>query len=487
MRPLVALHHIYLPGKGGRRSLHSAVAHAKYMGNPKKEELVRDDEAVREQGLDEAAVHARYAAHRPGSTGMFGPDPNTLVDEAQVLQAIRSHQGPVWRVIVTVHEDDVRAMGGQLYHRAAWEHALRTVLPKMADEMGIPASKLRWAAAMHRKVGPEVVAAGKTPTCHVHILLWSEDPEKGYLNRKGIDAMRRAWTSELYAPAREALGKEKSELRQQIAHQSRLMLGQSSAEVLGARLAAISAELPGKGRLAYAYMPAPVKRQLDAAAGWLLAQPELRAQAARYGDIAAEMASHYSYDPQKHEQARENALQDLRQRLAGGVLRAAVGYDDKLAWKSIQEDVWRATRGGGETPEALTAPVREAVSRLASTPSRDAALAEARALLAGPLQPAMKDLAARAERRGKPEGASERVQRAQERLEAAIARRLERSADYVRDARAFQARQAAAGLMMALQSTIRDAEREVLRAAAREAEEEAERKRQAARAAERAI
>ncbi len=487
MRPLVALHHIYLPGKGGRRSLHSAVAHAKYMGNPKKEELVRDDEAMREQGLDEAAVHARYAAHRPGSTGMFGPDPNKPLDEAQVLQAIRSHQGPVWRVIVTVHADDVRAMGGQLYHRAAWEHALRTVLPKMADEMGIPPDALRWAAAMHRKVGPEVVAAGKTPTCHVHILLWSEDPEKGYLNRKTIDAARRAWTSELYAPARQALGQEKSALRQEITEQSRLVLGHSSAEDLGARLAEIAAELPGKGRLAYAYMPASVKAQLDETAAWLLSQPELRSQAERYGAIAAELASHYSYDPHRQEEARENAMQDLRHRLAAGVLKAAVGYDDRLAWQSIQEDVWRATRGGGETPQALADLVREAVSRLASAPSRDAALAEARVLLNGPLQEAKEELTARAERRGKPDDAAERAKRTRERLEAAIARRLERSAEYVRDARAYRARQAASGLMMALQSTLRDAERQALRAAAREAEEEAERKRQAARDAERAM
>ncbi len=487
MRPLVLNAHIYMPGKGGKRSLFSAGKHLNYMGNPKKEELVRDDEAMREQGLDEAAVHARYAAHRPGSTGMFGPERDKPVDEKEVLQAIRSHRGPVWRIIVSVHEDDVRAMGGQLYHRAAWEDAARTVLPKMADEMGIPADALRWAAAMHRKVGPEVIAAGKTPTCHVHILLWSEDSEKGYLNRQGIDAARRAWAHELYAPAREALGKEKSALRQQITQQSRLLLGQGSAEDLGARLAAIAAELPGKGRLAYAYMPAPVKKKLDEAADWLLSQPEMRAQAERYGAIAAELASHYSYKTQRHDEARENAMQDLRERLAGGVLRAAVGYDDRLAWQSIQADVWRATRGGGEAPKALSGPVREAVSRLASAPSRDAALKEARALLSGPLQEARDELAARAERRGKPDDAAERARRAQERLEAAIARRLERSAEYVRDARAFQARQAASGLMMALQSTIRDAERAALRAAAREAEEEAERKRQAARDAERAI
>ena len=77
--------------------------------------------------------------------------------------------------------------------------------------------------------------------------------------------------------------------------------------------------------------------------------------------------------------------------------------------------------------------------------------------------------------------------RAQDRLERLVARRLERSAEYVADARVYQASHIAGGLARAVYATVRQAERDALLAAAREAEEEAQRKRQAARDAERAI
>ncbi|EQD26016.1 hypothetical protein B2A_15821, partial [mine drainage metagenome] len=228
MRPLVIRAHIYMPGKGGgRRSLRSAVAHLKYMGNPKKEELIRDDEALRDRGdTDEAAIHARYAGHRPGSTGLFGPDRDVPVNEAALAKELGDHKGPVWRLIVSVTEADARAMGGQLMGRPSWEDACRAAIPKMAQEMGIPAADLRWTAAMHRKEGHP----------HVHVLMWSADRERGYLNKRGLDASRRAWVSELYAPARDRLGTEKSQLRKDITEQSRLVLGRTDAADLGQQL-----------------------------------------------------------------------------------------------------------------------------------------------------------------------------------------------------------------------------------------------------------
>ena len=477
MRPIILRVHIYTPSGKGKHSMAAAVAHSKYMRSPRKEELVHRNEADRDRGESEAAIHSKYMAERPGSEGLFGPA-GVVMDGAKIDAEIARHTGPVWRLVVSVHEDDVRAMGGQLMHRPAWEDAVRAAIPKMAEGMGIPAADLRWSAAMHRKQGHP----------HVHILLWSADPAKGFLGKQGLDRSKRAWASELFAPAREALGREKSALRQEITTQSRLLLGHTDAESLGARLAAIAEALPGQGRLAYSYMPADVKAKLDATADWLLRQPDLAVQAQRYGDIAAEIASHYSTDPARHEAAREKAMADIRQRMASGILRAAVGYDDRLAWQSIQTDVWRAARGQGDADPALTGLVREAVSRVATAHGdRDQALAEARQLLVGPLHQQAEALQARAARRGTEEGREQRVQRTQERLERVIARRLERTAEYVADARAYRASAAATGLARALQATIRDAERDALRAAAREAEEDAERKRAAAREAERAM
>ena len=475
LRPIVLRVHIYQPGGRGRHSMAAAVAHSKYLRNPRKEELVRQDESNRDRGLEEAAIHRRYMEERQGSEGLFGPV-GAVLDGPTIDRELAIHRGPVWRLIVSVAEDDVRQMGGRLLHRPAWEDAIRAALPKMAEEIGIPQADLRWAAAMHRKEGHP----------HVHILMWSVDPTKGFLSKKGLDAARRAWAHELYAPERDRLGREKSALRQEITTQSRLLLGRTDAAELGQRLAAIAESLPGQGRLAYAYMPAPVKVRLDETAAWLLRQSELAVQAKRFGAIAAELASHYSTDPARHAAARKKAMQDLHQRLAGGVLRAAVGFDERLAWQQIGTDVWRATRGQGEADRSLTAAVQAAISRLAAhRGQRGDVMAEVRKLLEGPLQQQAQALLDRAARRGTEETRGARMQRAQDRLERLVAQRLQRSAEYVADARAYRASHVAGGLARAMYATVRQAEREALLVAAREAEEEAVRKRQAVAQAER--
>ena len=403
MKPLILRAHIYTPGGKGRHSMAAAVAHSKYMRSPKKEELVHQDEALRDRGLDEVQIHARYMADRPGSEGLFGPS-GAVLDGPAIDAELARHTGPVWRLIVSVHEDDVRSMGGALLRRPAWEDAARAVLPRMAQEMGIPADSLRWSAAMHRKQGHP----------HVHVLVWSADPSKGFLSKQGLAAARRAWAHELYGPERDRLGKEKSALRQEITATSRLLLARTDAAELGAQLAAISQTLPGHGRLAYAFMPGDVKAKLDATADWLLRRPELAAQAKRYGDIAAELATHYSTDPARHAEAREKALQDIRQRMASGVLKAAVGFDERLAWRQVSDAVYRTARVGRaaqaqQTPVAVEETdilgaiqphVKAAVSRLARNLASEAAHQEARALLALPdVAPLVAPVLDRAERR----------------------------------------------------------------------------------------
>ncbi len=472
MRPLVVKVHIYRPGGGRSYGLPAACGHLRYMNSPKKEELVTDAASMREQLQDEAAIHAKYMDERPGSQGLFATDPDHPPDQATLQREIAKHQGPVWRLFVSVHEDDAREMGGALMRRQSWEDACRVVLPKMAEEMGIPAGQIRWAAAMHRKEGHP----------HIHLLIWSQDPGKGFLGRDGLDKSKRAWVSALYAPERERLGEEKSALRAAIGEEFREALGRTTTDEFARRLTGIAASLPGQGRLAYGYMPASVKRQVDEAVDHLLrASPELRAMADRFADIAAEMAKHYSYKAERHEAAREKAMADLRQRLGGALLRAAVAMDERTAWQSVANEVAHAAMGRSEASPTLTAFVREEVSRLAQDPSEKAALDAARRLLTShEMAERVRDLLENAARRGPADGAAERAARARERLEATVAGRLLGSAEYVRDARRFSVGQMYSGIGRALAATIQQAERDARLAEAQALEEEAQRRRQAA-------
>ena len=459
MRPLIVNARFYLPGPSRHENARN---YMRYIANPSRDDLARWDETLRQRDLEsEQTLYALHIQERPGSQGLFGPTMDGPVSEAELERVFGDHRGPIWSLVVSVHHDDAVAELPELLGRAAWEDALRLAMPQVGAIMQIPPWDLHWVAAMHRRP--------KDGSPHAHILFWSDDPTKGVRRRAGqtyhtiapkaLDALKRLWTSELYGPVRDRLGKEKSGLRAEAGETAWQVLGHSQAEELGSRLAEIAENLPGHGRLAYAYMPAVVKGQVERVLVWLLEQPDLKPIAKRYGDIAAEMASHYSTDPERHEQARQNAIADLRHRLAGGVLRQAAGFDQGLAWRAVTDDIWAAVRGHGEADAALQAAIQRAVNGVSTgrmTPGQ-----AAQSLLSTPeLSAHMVRLQAAAAKRGDPAKVAERQARLVRRLAGVLEGRIERSSRYVRRSRGYWAATAVGVWSAAIAATARQAERE---------------------------
>lgn len=481
LRPLVVKLHFYHPQGQGKATMAGATAHLKYMGAPKKEELVREHEVLREAGVEEALIHARYMGERPGSEGYFGPDSSKPPDVHEMQSAIASHNGPIWRLIVSVAEDDALAMGGDLMHRKAWEDAVRSSIPKMAHEMGL--KNVRWTAAMHRKEGHP----------HIHLLLWENEPkrQRGKLSSHELTSSKRAWVSALYGPERERLGREKAALRQTIKERGAEAVKEATATreprltnadqgELVRRLVRIKEGLPGSGRLALAYMPAPLKQEILDVADWLLRSDASLWQATqRYGVIAGEMAQHYSDAPEAHAKARDKALTDIKERMASAILRGAVSLDKQAAWREVSGSVWSAMRGEGDTVDAaFSARVQRAVSDLASHPTKSQAQAEARRLLADPSVAASLDrMIQRATSHLPAEKQAERAEQLRTQVEARMAATLLRNATYVRDYRIQAVSTMVGGMFQGLMRDVQKLEREAERIAA---EEEALLKRRAA-------
>lgn len=320
LRPLYMGLHFYLPASSGT-SHGAAVAHARYMVNPKKEELVRSD----------PSIHAQYMAERPGSAGLFGPDPEQEPELSRVVATIRKHPGPVWRLIVSVTEADARLLAehgpASLLHRAGWETACRAAMPQLAEELGL--SSIDWAAAMHRKEGHP----------HIHLLLWETTGrrQQGRVSAGERRAMRSLWIRELYRPVREPLQAEKHQVRESLREAARqlgpgvsptLTLTPMARRELAARLLSIAQHLPAHGRLAMAYLPRPVRDEVRETASWVLREiPEFQALAERYQELAAEMARHHSDGATWRQQARVNAWRDLMDRVSPVLMRVAVEWD----------------------------------------------------------------------------------------------------------------------------------------------------------------
>jgi hypothetical protein len=309
---------------------------------------VGDEDYLVERGT--AAGHVKYAAERPGSSGLFGQDGEPVPDWLEVGSKLARHNLPVWRVIVSLRQDDAERLG--LAEREKWQAAIENGVNNALKAMHLDPDHTRWVAAFHRKEGHP----------HCHVVIWEEEHgaarRQGYLEpgeRKGVF---RSFAREVFREERDRLTAEKTAIRDTIRElagnditkvakfmsevkmarlEARAFLGSSPKmlpvltpgreDVLVSKLQELAGIMPGKGRVALAYMPPEVRDKAREIAGWLLKQPGFSQSAVRYQELARQLASHYTMQPGDLDDAARKAYDDIRDRVAQVVLKGAVAIN----------------------------------------------------------------------------------------------------------------------------------------------------------------
>lgn len=133
-----------------------------------------------------------YIATRPhtepiqGKHGLFsthGVDIN-LEEEAE---KVREHEGNIFTVIVSLKRHDAERLGYNYAER--WRTLVQNQIDDIAKEYKIPPGSLKWFGAFHNE----------SHHPHIHLLLYSTDKfEKGFINKKGIDNLRRLFGTEIF-------------------------------------------------------------------------------------------------------------------------------------------------------------------------------------------------------------------------------------------------------------------------------------------------
>ncbi|MTI85638.1 MAG: relaxase [Firmicutes bacterium] len=359
MPPFVMKIKFYKPGNNTRDK---NAAHINYIatrpGADRGEPEVgdRDPDAGRD-GLDPAG-HVKYAAERPGSHGLFGPDEKT--PGLKVIQdELQQHDGIVWRAVLSLREDTAKRLG--FVSRESWESALRAGMPEAARAMGISENNLRWVGAFHAEAGHP----------HVHLVIWEREPKRtrGVISNGERKEVRKAFMRPIYAAERSRLGAEKSAIRDMIRdvtrgemflerdwagqvkkarHEVRILEGDppgvapglydSDREELARRLEGLAKIMPGKGRIALKYMPEDVKAEAREISDWILGKPGFVTSVSRHKEIARELASHYTSRDESLSQAEQNVYDDLRDRVAQLVLKNAAQAQGRDRYKSAGRD-----------------------------------------------------------------------------------------------------------------------------------------------------
>ncbi|TCO53963.1 hypothetical protein EV203_1575, partial [Caldanaerobacter subterraneus] len=121
-------------------------------------------------------------------------------------------------------------------------------------------------------------------------------------------------------------------------------LDQTTKEELLEKLKELSKIMPSHGRIAFAYMPEEVKEKAKEITDWLLKQPGFSQSVERYKDLAKELASHYTSNPEILKKVADKAYEDIQKRVTQIVLKgaAALQKDPSKVINTVWRSAWRA-------------------------------------------------------------------------------------------------------------------------------------------------
>lgn len=253
--------------------------------------------------LDEDAdgIYMHYIATRPRAEkheghGLFGAEAH--VDLKQAMQELNAHEGNVWTIIYSLRREDAARLGYD--NAASWRALLQSKQADFAEAMQIPPSQLRWYAAFHDE--------GDHP--HIHMMLWSDDPEYGFLRKNNLLHLQSALTNTIYADElkeiyikKDAAYKDVTEAARETMRNiiDRMESIQSPPEIIQQKLLELANELTSvSGKKQYGYLKKPLKEMVDSLVDELETIPEVAAYYTEWNSLRDTLEGYYKSTPRQH-------------------------------------------------------------------------------------------------------------------------------------------------------------------------------------------
>lgn len=209
--------------------------------------------------------YAKYIATRPraerfGSHGLFTDD-GVPVQLTKVMDNLNNYKGNIWTVIISLQREDAERLGFNTGER--WRDMLRTQTETLSKNFKIPMSNLKWYAAFHNE--------GHHP--HIHMIVYSENPDDGYLSQRGVENIRSAVARDIFADDLYAVYERQTEQRDTLRADSRELIadivskindGSYDNKVVEELLVKLADRLSKtSGKKVYGYLKSDVKDIVD--------------------------------------------------------------------------------------------------------------------------------------------------------------------------------------------------------------------------------
>ena len=312
------------------------------------------------------ANHLRYIGERPGVAlnenmkhGLFGEidgvksEENENLDEMCGYVKTMTLKGTImYRAIISLTEADAVRLGYNDPQK--WHDLLKRKFPEICDKIGISMSSLEYSAAVHPDVGH----------VHCHLIFWDKSQrvkKNAFVPPKVANDIRIMLTKDVFGEEMSELYKIKNEARsaslnnlrgffadftktfedmnakdfneatERLKRNGEFATGRliynrfKNADMRGfaADLLKLCEKVPRTGRLDMEFMPPDVKTDIHDFVRKILAKnTACNREFLKYLNAAEELSKYYSMKPELHNKARQNAEDDILNRLSNAVLRA---------------------------------------------------------------------------------------------------------------------------------------------------------------------
>ena len=250
-------------------------------------------------------IFMNYLDSRPNSHGLFSETDKPLVLD-KVAKEVANHEGAIWTHIVSLKREDAERMGyTDLDH---WRDLVRRHIVDIAAAQKIAPENICWYAAFHNK----------ETNPHVHIVVYSENPRKGYLTNNGIEKIRSAFANDIYKDELQNLYQQQTVVRDKLRFEAESVMNNLLSELqnnsqIDPQIEHLVLKLQSqlrnsKGKKVYGYLQPNVKKTVDQIVAELAKNPVLKKMYDEWCSLEQQKYETYTSVVQKFPPLEENKV-----------------------------------------------------------------------------------------------------------------------------------------------------------------------------------
>lgn len=288
--------------------------------------------------LDKRENYVDYVANRPGvkklgEHGLWNAGGKVPVLQ-NAIDEVAHHQGNVWTPVIAIQRSDAERLG---YDSAeSWRSLICSELDRIAKAYKILPSHLKWYAAFHEK----------ERSVHVHLVIFSADPNEGYLTKPAILELRSALTRQIFKDDLKNIYVQQTVHRDQIQENvlevmNSLIKQMQNGNLKNPKLELLITELAERlqnysGKKVYGYLPPATKRIVDAIVDELAGDERVAEAYSLWQNMRDEVFSFYSKaKPERVPLSQQKEFKPVRNM----VIREVVQMMEQLQSESVEYDV----------------------------------------------------------------------------------------------------------------------------------------------------